>query len=327
MTLADIFFTLKAEDLIRIHDTPVRETPSKSRTKGRPRGRPPHSRRQASPDENSPKEVELPTRYTITFDRDYIDAVLKKYEARGYLQLRSEKLKYHPFLTTRDAEKPPGVQAHAALIAAMAQRAQPVSHEQDSHHDHCHRDEPSTPHGDGRNSDGRNGDTDEVVKGEDPETLALVAALSASPKRSLRKRSASEQDHGTPTVPLRKRPRREVVSTPPASRQRRSTRGGAQAIAEESPRRSRRAAAAVQPANTSSRDARGARSDGTDDPTGDLPRSTPDPLHANLEAEPADDNNDDHEDEDAAGSADASGEDDDAYGEEDAEGEDDDEYV
>lgn len=309
MTLADSYATLQAEDMIRVHDAPVRETPSKSKSKGRSRGRPPLARRQASPDENADK-VELPTSYTITFDRDYVEAVLKQYESRGYLTLKPEKLKYHPFLTTRDAEKPPAVQAHAALIASMAQR---------THADETRVDELSTP----APAD-RNGDSDDVVKGEDPETLALVAALSASPKRNLRKRSiAPDEAEGTPGTPSqRERSRRDFTATP-AEGARRSTRGVAQAP-DEGPdltaRRSRRA----PPPSTSPQARRAPRHGRTaDSPTvgrGSQGTGRQTTADAPEDAEMLDAD-------EGTGSADASGEDDEEWGEEDAEGEDDEEYV
>lgn len=311
MTLADVYATLQAEDMIQIHDLPVRETPSKSKSKGRSRGRPPLARRQASPDENADK-VELPTSYTIAFDRDYVEAVLRNYQSRGYLTLKPEKLKYHPFLTTRDAEKPPAVQAHAALIASMAQRA---------HADETRLDEPATP-----TTENRNDNNDDVVKGEDPETLALVATLSASPKRNLRKRSTAPEDNdGMPGTPQqRKRPRRDFNATP-TDGTRRSTRGAAP-ISDEAldltPRRSRRGpppSTSPQAHRTPQQGRAGDTASAAHGSQGHRPvRQSSAGGQEDAEMVDADD---------GTGSADASGEDDDEWGEEDAEGEDDEEYV
>ncbi len=93
------------------------------------------------------------------------------YESRGYLTLKPEKLKYHPFLTTRDAEKPRAVQAHAALIASMAQRA---------HADETQVDEPATPApGD------RTATMTTLSRAKIQRHAGARGALSASPKRSL----------------------------------------------------------------------------------------------------------------------------------------------
>ena len=115
MTLYDIYNTLKEQDMIRLYTPspppvllPVayrNRTPGRGRGRGRGRG---GRRSTAAPrDANSQSEEsdadKIPEKgtYRITFDREYVMAVLKQDEAKGKLQLRTERLKYHPFLVTR----------------------------------------------------------------------------------------------------------------------------------------------------------------------------------------------------------------------------------
>lgn len=43
----------------------------------------------------------IPSEYRIHFDRDYVSAHIKNYEAKGYLQVKPEKLHWAPFLIGR----------------------------------------------------------------------------------------------------------------------------------------------------------------------------------------------------------------------------------
>ena len=127
MTLEDIVATLKYENMINILDTPPRETPVPDRSyvrrkRGGVRGRSLVNRR-PRPNSSTPAESEekdkvvIPTQYEITWDQEYIEAILRKHESRGYLSLRPERLKYHPFLVSRNPQKPPGALARATLMA------------------------------------------------------------------------------------------------------------------------------------------------------------------------------------------------------------------
>jgi len=183
MTLDDIFSVLRHESMINIHNSPAPSysTPQwRGRGRGRGRGRPSVHRRKAdSVPAGVDDKSEIPSQYDIVFDREYVVAVLKKNESKGYLTLRPERLKYHPFLVTRNPVKPPGIIAKATLMSATVR----VDHSTPS-------EVVETPNG----NDGLEMDSEKVVLGEDPATLALVAALSASvsPKRSLRKRGSDE---------------------------------------------------------------------------------------------------------------------------------------
>lgn len=179
MTLDDIYTVLKHESMINVHDSPPPSysTPfSRGRGRGRGRGRPSVNRRKTdSAPFGSEEKSELPTRYDIVFDRDYIAAVLRQHESRGHLILRPERLKYHPFLVTRNPVKPPGALAKATLMSANRVA------------DSTPSEVVETPNGEIRN------EVEKVVAGEDPATLALVAALSSeSPERRLRKRESEE---------------------------------------------------------------------------------------------------------------------------------------
>ena len=205
MTLEDIFNTLKYESMITVLDTPPRETPPahtsiyRGRGRGRGRARTLANRRQkdsATPGQTDKDDakVVLPERYEITWDTEYIEIVLQKTENRGFHTLKPERLKYHPFLVSRNPAKPPGALARATLMANNPNRARAS----DAARQPVNRDATDTP------LESKNGDVaevdgvmevdgeEQVVAGEDQATLELVARLVDSPRRTLRKRPASE---------------------------------------------------------------------------------------------------------------------------------------
>ncbi|EPQ26912.1 uncharacterized protein PFL1_05547 [Pseudozyma flocculosa PF-1] len=57
--------------------------------------------------------------YRIHFDRDYVIAHLKNYEAKGYLQVRPDRLKWTPFLVARSF-LPAGMPTIEALTSSLA---------------------------------------------------------------------------------------------------------------------------------------------------------------------------------------------------------------
>lgn len=148
-----------------------------------------------------------------------------QHQSRGYLTLKPDRLKYHPFLVTRDPVKPPGTIAKATLMAAGAGGAGLDLDNADADAD------PGT-------GMGKEDETPEVIAhGQDKATLQLVAKLSESPARSLRKRPASSSEPASvdrSTRPRSKRarhdsgPQQQVDTTP-----RRSTRGSAPASAQK----------------------------------------------------------------------------------------------
>lgn len=142
--------------------------------------------------------------YEIVFDRDYVEAVLSKHASKGLLELRPERLKYHPFLVSRTGPLKPG--AADAAIAALAGAAVDGDGVADAAPAAVDDDEanPVDPV------------QDVILHGEDPETLALVAALAheESPKRSLRKRNSVSEEVAEGGTPKPKRARRSTRPAP-----------------------------------------------------------------------------------------------------------------
>ncbi|ORY32175.1 hypothetical protein BCR39DRAFT_524465 [Naematelia encephala] len=227
MTHEDIYSTLKYEGMIEALESPpptFSGTPaSKNRkSRGRGRGRPSTARRKDDTESTPDDKVMIPSRYQITFDRDYVEAVLRKNESKGYLKLTPERLKYHPFLVSRDPPKPPGLLAQATLMTGT----NTVTRDEDTPST-SNKEIVATPQPNGEALDDINGVIDvagQVVAGEDQATLDLVAALSESPIRSLRKRTNS----ATPTTERSTRLRSQMHQTPPKENgygRRRSLRG------------------------------------------------------------------------------------------------------
>lgn len=223
MTPEDVYATLQYENMIRTLDAPppLHHTPSSVFRRGRGRGRsrltaPRRSTQKATqedPDDDSEPKVVIPKRYIITWDREYVEALLHKHDSRGYLELAPERLKYHPFLVTRHPIKPPGSIAKAALVANNPNSAGHVDPEVD---------ELASSPGDGENQM----DVEEDVQhGEDRATLDLVQALAhESPQRSLRHRTSSELNSRSRSAVRRLRPR-DTASADKTTPTRRSMRG------------------------------------------------------------------------------------------------------
>jgi hypothetical protein len=219
ITLDDIYATLTSEDMIISLDSPPRShatyTPiQRRRARGRShlsaprRSRPVHVEETPTESDN-PDKPTIPKKYVIRFDKEYVKAVLDGYESKGHLTLKFERLKYHPFLVSRDP-KPPGT-----IAIALTNTDPPTSsslQSLDPDPDHVEIQTPETDN-----------DPEVINHGQDKATLALVAKLSEPEGlRSLRKRPASN---------------------PPVSEGRRRTRSGSGAGAGvmDTPRRSTRA--------------------------------------------------------------------------------------
>ena len=247
MTLDDVYWVLRNETMIDVHDSPPRElSASVSRNKNRNRGRarPGLSRRKASePASSGDKDDKppIPTRYRIVWDQDYVEAILRTHRSKGHLTLKPEKLKYHPFLVTRNA-KPPGTIAAAALTAGGTAVDKPVHGlvtatpaaaptNAMSAGDSLGADDIST---DGEvldmpvddltaaQSAQSTGTADKIAAGKDEETLALVAQLAGQDEgiRQLRKRPS-----GTGSPDSLARNTRQKMQPSPRNGMRRSLRG------------------------------------------------------------------------------------------------------
>lgn len=225
MTLTDVYSTLNEHDMIHDLASPPRsthdtQTPTpgswrRGRVRGRARGprlsaprrsTNKNTHRSPTPESEDKDKVVIPARYVIRWDRDYVDALLKQHDQKGYLELAPERLKYHPFLVTRNPAKPPGAIAKATLMAnnPNAVHAAEMAQEQD-----------------GADLASKPGDHDDpILLGEDQATLDLVKALAnESPQRNLRKRTSSELN-STPLQSvkrLRSMDERNMKSTSPKS--------------------------------------------------------------------------------------------------------------
>lgn len=210
MTLADIYTTLRDNNMINVLE-PVAQTPiSRQKRRGRPPKNPRPVRAAEPQYEGKDNKVVVPKRYEIVPDHDEIESVLQKFESKSYLKLRPERLKYTPFLTTRD----PALQR--ALPAMTTTGEDEDSDDDESATPSSNKEIISTPADPSDPED----TPDKIAAGEDKATLQLVAAL-ASPVRSLRKRSiASNPSPEHPTKALR-----SSISASPANGRRRSGRG------------------------------------------------------------------------------------------------------
>ena len=141
MQLEDIFYVLREQDMIVVYDgnNANSRTPATSkyraregqaagsatgaalptsnsgaveqqpRKRGRPRIHPrpePAAEVPSYKDRDKNAAAYLPRDYRIHFDRDYVIAHLKNYEAKGYLKVRADKLKWTPFLVSRSFPQP-----------------------------------------------------------------------------------------------------------------------------------------------------------------------------------------------------------------------------
>ena len=294
MTPEDVYVTLKDQDFIRELQLPpaLQQTPSfarKARGRGRPRltasRRTPREKQQPeSDDEDAGKsKIVIPEQYIISWDRAYVDAVLSKHDSKGYLELAPERLKYHPFLVTRDPAKPPGVIARATLMANNPRSGAGKSLAGPA--------EALTINGGGKDgamsANGTHGVVDDlesvngtpapvqvqaqeqVLHGEDQATLDLVKALAAeeeSPARSLRNRTGSEALTSAPTSTRKPRSGRQRGGTTPARAGLRDRRRTDATATPQAQRRSMRATRGVGDVGYGDIEADGAESDESDDP-------------------------------------------------------------
>jgi hypothetical protein len=221
MTLEDIYETLDATGMIKVDETVQMRTIVRPKPR---RGRPPKIPRpieyiveEVPVDKVKDKDdmTTIPSHFDIVPDMALVETVLAKHNAKGYLTLKPERLKYTPFLVTRDP------------IAAPA----PIDTAQDDNVHPHHRGAPSeTPSSGNKEVIATPLDSDvapmtptpkdKIVAGEDQATLDLVAALSASPVRHLRRRSLPSAEQPA------KRRRRSEVQTPTPTRRRASAAGG-----------------------------------------------------------------------------------------------------
>lgn len=177
------------------------------------RGRPPKTPRpveyviEEQPQENKEEtKVKIPKQYEIVPDHEVVEAALSKHFAKGYLTLKPERLKYTPFLVAREAAQIIEIDDDASETPSSGNKeviATPADTE-------------LTPIPD---------TSEKIAAGEDQATLQLVAALSASPVRNLRRRSSGVTSAEQPSKqlrsgssPMRRRSTRTETPTRPSRR-------------------------------------------------------------------------------------------------------------
>ncbi|KAJ7220037.1 hypothetical protein GGX14DRAFT_354739 [Mycena pura] len=114
MTMEDVHTTLAQQDMISVRDaTPPRIKPSPGQSIKYPKGRKSgvarrHLQRMQTADKASSTDTETskdlfvpPTQYEIHWDRENAAEYLRNWEAKGYLQLKPEKLQWSPYVLAK----------------------------------------------------------------------------------------------------------------------------------------------------------------------------------------------------------------------------------
>jgi len=127
MTTEDVCNTLNQQNMIFIREpTPPLVRPSPGQSIKFPRGRKNGlARRQLQKLQTQDKEPSdgpssangdfvPPKHYEIHFDREKVNGYLKRWEAKGYVKLRAEKLQWMPYITTRIPQE-----ANLPMLPAM----------------------------------------------------------------------------------------------------------------------------------------------------------------------------------------------------------------
>jgi len=203
--------------MITSHDPPPRvraaHTPiQRRRSRGRSRLSAPRRQQQAVIEEiqdpyEIPDKPPLPKLYTIRFDRAYIEAVLNSYESKGHLTLKFDRLKYHPFLVSREIKPIPTLKSILA----------------NNNNNHESKSVDSIPEPEVETPDA---DPEVINHGQDKATLELVARLAEEGEgvRSLRKRTSTAPDSEGKRLRTRsantvmvESPRRSLRATAPAT--------------------------------------------------------------------------------------------------------------
>lgn len=127
MTIEDVHTTLTQQGMIYVRETtppPIRPSPGQSIKfpKGRKNGVARRAlQRTLTKDEETPKgPFVAPKQYEIRWDRDKVDQYLRNWEAKGYLKLKPEKLKWSPFLLSRNERTNKTEAAEATETSALA---------------------------------------------------------------------------------------------------------------------------------------------------------------------------------------------------------------
>lgn len=223
MTIEDVCATLTHLNMIEIRDrvpTP-RPLPGQSikTIKGRKSGvaRKHLQRTTTHDDERVKGPFVAPTSYTVSWDRNAVEQHLASWEAKGYLKLKPENLKWSPFLIAR-ARKSDGLPYEDGIPQSATEVATPST------------DALVTPIA-GPSSEGGGGtgspafalfddDNVEITRGSPSSEVPVPPSpsednqvLRRSAHRSRRYRSSSPPDAEGEVTPRPKRPRRSTAST------------------------------------------------------------------------------------------------------------------
>ncbi|CAL1716779.1 unnamed protein product [Somion occarium] len=143
MTIEDIYNTLIQQNMITVLDAAPSPKPLPGQTIKFPKGRKngiarKHLQRTTTNDDEKVNRPFIPPRsYRIHWEEDYVEEYMAKWEAKGYLRLKPENLKWSPFLIAR-TPKSAGVSTKAK-DESMVQAADAADD------DLCQADEVDTP--------------------------------------------------------------------------------------------------------------------------------------------------------------------------------------
>jgi hypothetical protein len=115
MTMEDVYNTLTQQNMIFVGEAsppPIRPSPGQTIKfpKGRKNG---IARKHLQRMQTQDKELDgvkapfvIPKNYEIQFDRTKVEEYLSKWESKGYLKLKPEKLQWTPYIMTRNPKEP-----------------------------------------------------------------------------------------------------------------------------------------------------------------------------------------------------------------------------
>ena len=112
MSIEDIYNTLLNLNMITVHDSrssPVRPSPGRSiKLNRRKVGIARRNLQKAQPkddDKSSKSNFAPPTDYDVHWDKDEVEKFLTEWESKGYLTLNPDRLKWTPFLLSRNEKQ------------------------------------------------------------------------------------------------------------------------------------------------------------------------------------------------------------------------------
>ena len=132
MTIEDIYNTLVQLNFLAILDSAQPPKPMPGQTIKFPKGRKngiarKHLQRTQTHDDDKAKGPFVPpSTYKVRWDADRVDEYLARWEAKGYMTLKPEKLKWSPFILSR-AMKSQSTEGELALAAKVGDPSRSTS--------------------------------------------------------------------------------------------------------------------------------------------------------------------------------------------------------